>query len=99
MSRDIQWAELRMKTYYDKKREDAPILKERERVYLLRRTIGNKNFNIPSKKPSNKLDAIKYGLFTIKKKLTNNNYELQLPNRMKIHPVFHISLLELIASQ
>jgi hypothetical protein len=98
MSRDIWWAELQIKTYYDKKREDAPILKERERVYLLRRTIGNKNFNILSKKPSNKLDAIKYRPFTIKKKLTNDNYKLQLPNRMKIHLVFHVLLLEPIAS-
>jgi hypothetical protein len=99
MSRDIQWAEQKMKAYYDKKREDAPILEKGERVYLLRRTMGNKNFNIPSKKPSNKLDAIKYGPFTIKKKLANDNYELQLPSRMKIHPIFHISLLEPTASQ
>jgi hypothetical protein len=99
MARDIQWMELQMKTYYNKKRENAPILKEKERVYLLQQTIRNKNFNIPSKKPSNKLDAIKYGPFTIKKKLANDNYELQLLNRMKIHPIFHVSLLEPTASQ
>ncbi|QKX57713.1 uncharacterized protein TRUGW13939_04831 [Talaromyces rugulosus] len=94
ISKDIKWAENRMKTYYDKKREDAPILKKGEKVYLLRRTIGQKKFNIPSKRPSNKLDAIKYGPFTIQEKLANDNYKLRLPARMKVHPVFHISLLE-----
>jgi len=54
-------------------------LRERERVYLLKQTKDQKNFNLKSKQPSNKLDAIKYGLFMIKKKLSNNNYKLKLP--------------------
>ncbi|EED21751.1 conserved hypothetical protein [Talaromyces stipitatus ATCC 10500] len=72
MSRDIMWAEQRMKRYYDR----------------------SKTFNIKSKRPSNKLDIVKFRLFTIKEKLANNNYKLQLPARMHIHPIFHISLLE-----
>jgi hypothetical protein len=64
-----------MKVYYNKKHEDAPILGKKKRVYLLQRIIGNKNFNILSKKPSNKLDVIKYRPFIIKKKFVNNNYK------------------------
>src|SRR6476620_3439959 len=76
------------------KREDALILKKGERVYLLRRTPGSKTFNIKSKQPSDKFDAVKYGPFRIMKKLDNDNYQLQLPTRMHIHPIFHILLLE-----
>lgn len=94
MSKDIMWAEQRMKRYYDMKREDAPVLQKGERVYLLRRTPGSKTFNIKTKRPSNKFDSVKYGPFRIVKKLENDNYQLQLPTRMRIHPIFHISLLE-----
>jgi hypothetical protein len=94
MSKDIQWAEQKMKRYYDMKREDAPVLQKGERVYLLRRTPGSKTFNIKTKRPSDKFDAVKYGPFRIVKKLENDNYQLQLPIRMRIHPIFHISLLE-----
>ena len=94
LSKDIEWAEMRMKKYYDKKREDAPTLRRGERVYLLRRTPGSKEFNVRSKRPSNKFDAVKFGPFAIKEKLENDNYRLQLPARMRIHPIFHISLLE-----
>lgn len=94
MSKDIAWAESRMKKYYDDKREDAPVLQKGERVYLLRRTPGSKTFNIKIKRPSDKFDAVKYGPFRIEAKLENDNYKLQLPARMRVHPVFHISLLE-----
>jgi transposase InsO family protein len=94
MSKDIMWAEQRMKKYYDNKREDAPTLQKGGRVYVLRRTPGSKNFNIKSKRPSDKLDAVKYGPFRIVQRLENDNYKLQLPARMRIHPIFHVSLLE-----
>jgi hypothetical protein len=94
IAKDIRWAKEKMKRYYDLKRGDTPHLKRGERVYLLRRTIGRKDFNIKSKRPSNKLDAVKYGPFKIEKKLANNNYRLTLPTRMRVYLVFHISLLE-----
>ena len=50
--------------------------------------------NIKSKKPSKKLDAVKLGPFKIRKKKGPVSYELELPKSMRIHPVFHISLLE-----
>jgi hypothetical protein len=35
ITKDIGWAEEKMKFYYDKKCEDTPHLKKGERVYLL----------------------------------------------------------------
>jgi len=40
IAKDIEWAEDRMKQYYDRRRKDAPDLQVGERVYLLRRTVG-----------------------------------------------------------
>lgn len=73
---------------------EAPSLKERDRVYLKRRTSGQKKFNIKSLRSSQKLDHLKFGPFSISKKLKFDNYELKLPPRMKIHPIFYISVLE-----
>jgi hypothetical protein len=52
--------------------------------------------NIQTKQPSTKLDHKKLGLFKIKRVIGPVNYKLVLPRTMNIHPVFHISLLELI---
>ncbi|KAJ8174656.1 hypothetical protein LV157_008777 [Aspergillus fumigatus] len=88
LSRDIEFMNLRMAIYYDKKHGSAPDLKRGEKVYLLRR-------NIKTKRPSQKLDHQKIGPFVIDEKLGPVNYRLRLPKSMsKIHPVFHISLLE-----
>ena len=87
------WAKDQYKKYYDRKRSEAPVLKEGQRVYLRRRTPGQKRFNIRTEKKSTKLDHLQLGPFTIKRKLDFDNYELHLPTRMRIHPIFHISLL------
>ena len=54
--------------------------------------LSTKNFK--TIRPSQKLDYKKVGFFFIKKQKSKLNYELNLPKEMKIHPVFHISLLE-----
>ena len=56
-------------------------------VYLLRK-------NIKTTRPSNKLDHTKLGPYKIKKKLGPVTFELQVPKGIRIHLVFHISLLE-----
>jgi hypothetical protein len=61
--------------------------KEGDKVYLLRR-------NIKSDKPIKKLDAVKLGLFRIRKFKGLVSFELELPKRMRIHLVFYKSLLE-----
>jgi hypothetical protein len=52
--------------------------------------------NIQTKQPNTKLDHKKLGLFKIKRIIRLVNYKLVLPKTMNIHPVFHISFLELV---
>jgi hypothetical protein len=88
LSRDIEFMNLRIAIYYNRKHGSALDLKKGEKVWLLHR-------NIKIKQPSQKLDHQKLRPFMIKEKLGPVNYQLQLPKSMsKIHPVFHISLLE-----
>ena len=88
LSKDIDFMSLRAAIYYDKHHGEGPTLKRGEKVFLLRR-------NIKTKRPSQKLDHQKIGPFTIEAKTGPVNYRLKLPKSMKrIHPVFHISLLE-----
>ena len=46
------------------------------------------------KRPSRKLDHKRLGPFDIIKPIGSLVYELKLPSTMKVHPVFHVSLLE-----
>jgi hypothetical protein len=75
--------------YYNKYYNIKPMLKERDKAYLIRR-------NIQINQPSTKLDHKKLGLFRIKKIIGPINYELVLPKTMNIHPVFYIFFLELV---
>jgi hypothetical protein len=52
--------------------------------------------NIQTKQLNTKLDHKKLGLFKIKRIIRLVNYELVLPKTINIHPVFYISLLELV---
>lgn len=49
--------------------------------------------NVKSLRPSRKLDYKNGGPFKIKKAVGNYAFELELPKSLKIHPVFHVSLL------
>nr|POF17929.1 retrotransposon-derived protein peg10 [Quercus suber] len=70
------------------KSKTTPQLKRGDKVYLLTK-------NLRSKRPSKKLDAVKVGPFLIKEVRGPVNYLLDLPKDAgRIHPVFHISLLE-----
>ena len=49
---------------------------------------------IKTSRPSSKFDYTKLGLFKVIEKVRSCAYRLDLPATMKIHPVFHASLLE-----
>ena len=77
------------------KRKATPKFKIGDNVYIRRRTSGEKNYNIKTERASQKLDCVKIGPYRIEKELPNDNYKVTLPQRMRIHPVFHVSLLSL----
>lgn len=76
-----------MSRYYNRRHQEASKLKRENKVYLLRKNIKTRRLN-------NKLDFKKIGPFEIKEKLGEVTYRLKLPSTMRMHPVFHIGLLE-----
>ena len=87
LQRDIKFASERSAVYHNKKRDRELTLKKRDKVYLLR-------CNIKTKWPNNKLNHTKLEPFWIAKTKRSVNYELELSLTMRIHSVFHVSLLE-----
>jgi hypothetical protein len=68
-------------------RQPDPVLKPGDTVWLRRK-------NIRTTRPSSKLDHKQIGPYTILEKVGSRAYKLDLPPTIKLHPVFHISLLE-----
>ena len=87
LRQDIEFLSQRSAFHHNKHRSRGPMLKEGDKVYLLRK-------NIETTRPSKKLDHVKIGPFKIVRNIKDTSYELELPEGMKIYPVFHISLLE-----
>ena len=50
--------------------------------------------NIRTKRPSKKLSPKLYGPFKVLETKGNRAYKLEISPRWRIHPVFHVSLLE-----
>ena len=86
---ELMFCRQQMTKYANRKRIEGLTLKGGDKVYLLQR-------NIKSDKLIKKLDAVKLGPFKILRKKGPVNYELELPKRMRIYLVFHVSLLELV---
>jgi hypothetical protein len=89
LTADLVFFTKRIASYYNGYYSIEPMLKEGNKVYLIRQ-------NIQTKQLSTKLDHKKLGLFKIKRIIGLVNYKLVLPKTINIHPVFHISLLELV---
>lgn len=80
-------AQGRQKMNADKSRKQHPNISVGDKVWLLRR-------NLKTRRPSDKLDYRRLGPFLVTKQVNEVAYRLNLPTSMKIHPVFHVSLLE-----
>lgn len=76
-----------MSRYADSRRLDPPKLKVGDKMMLDAR-------NLRTRRPSRKLDHKLLGPFIIEKIISPTAVRLTLPQRWKIHNVFHISLLE-----
>lgn len=72
---------------FDKKVIPQPDFKIGDQVWLSAQ-------NIRTSRPSRKLDHKRLGPFKILKKVGTRSFHLELPKSLKIHPVFHVSLLE-----
>jgi hypothetical protein len=87
ISKRTLYAQNQSISYVNKKRKTAPQLKKRDKVYLHTK-------NLHSKQPSKKLNHVKVGPFLVSKKNRPVTYTLKLLTNTKIHPRFHINLLE-----
>ncbi len=87
LKQELLLAAARSSLQANKHRSCGPDFKEGDSVYLRRK-------NIKTQRPSNKLDHTKLGPFKISKALGPVTFRLELPATMRIHPVFHKSLLE-----
>ena len=98
MRENLENAQIRQRKWYDKKRLPVPEYKTLEDVTGGRAKVADKVMlsrqNIKTKRPTEKLDHKFFGPFVVKRKVGQRAYELEMPARMNIHPVFYVGLLE-----
>ena len=73
--------------YYNLKVSKGLDLKKGDKVWLLYKNFSSRQLN-------KKLNYIKLGLFIVKGKVTKVNYKLDLPKKIKMHLVQHITILK-----
>lgn len=84
----LKWSQALQKEQADRHRLPAPEFKVGDMVMLDRR-------NIKTVRPNKSLDHKNLGPYRVTKALGNMAYEVDLPQSLKIHPVFHPWLLHL----
>jgi hypothetical protein len=84
---EIHYAQASQAEQANRSRYPDPILRPGDSVWLRRK-------HVKMMRPSNKLDYRLIGPYTILERIGSRAYKLDLPSGVRIHPVFHISLLE-----
>ena len=87
MRTELSFVQNQHARYYNQKRLKGPTFSEGDMVLLATKNITTKRLN-------KKLDYKYIGPYKILEKISENNYRLDLPPKVKLHPIFHISLLE-----
>ncbi|TPX48045.1 hypothetical protein SeLEV6574_g02282 [Synchytrium endobioticum] len=77
----------RYKQNADKRRREEDDFKVKDEVMVSTK-------NVRTERPTKKLDYKWMGPYLIKRKINNVAYEVELPRNIRIHPVFHVSLLK-----
>jgi len=89
LRRTLEWGQAKYKKEFDKNAAPAPGFKVGDLVWLNR-------CNIETTRPSQKLDQKRLGPFEIVGVVEESKvaFELRIPAHWRIHPVFHVSLLD-----
>jgi hypothetical protein len=87
MKNKLLEAQDRKKDNTDKSRKEHHVINIGDKVWLL-------HCNLKNNCPCDKLDFCCLGSFSVVKLINDVAFRLELPPSMKIHPVFHVSLLE-----
>lgn len=83
----INLANREHKEFYDKHVSPDPTYKPGDQVWLSKKDPHT------TLRPAQKLEHRRFGPFKVVKAIGTKAYQLDLPNTMKIHPVFHVSRL------
>ena len=87
MTRNIDFMIEKAIYHANKHRFKGSNLKKKNKVYVLRK-------NVATSRSSKKFDQIKIESFEIVRNIRDINYELKLLDQMRIHSIFHKSLLK-----
>lgn len=83
----LKLANEKTKEFYDRHHRDTPQWDKGDKVWL-------SHENVETDRPSRKLSHQQLGPYEIVEKIGSHAYRLKLPASMKIHNVFHVSLLQ-----
>jgi hypothetical protein len=83
----LESAQERIRRYGDPNRKEPPVYQVGDLVVL-------NGQNIQTRRPSHKLDHKNHGPFQVEKIISPLAVKLSLPQKWKLHDVFHVSLVE-----